>query len=202
MDSEARAGVIANLPEEVRLLLRLEGLDEVERQNPLATSARRERVGEHSWFIALSIPLLAAYSTQPIDIAKATLLAVVHDVVEAFVGDTFAFGPDVVDQHSREHAAMKRLLSESSSASIVRLVELWEEYEAQDTAEARFVKGIDAFVPILFNFTNVEHSSWVEHGVRAEQVQKRLDRVRDVLGDLAAINDKMIRQARDDGNLL
>jgi putative hydrolases of HD superfamily len=202
MDAEARAGIIASLPEEVSLLLRIEELDEIERQNPLASNPRKERVGEHSWFIAVCVPLLAAFSSEPIDIPKATLLAVVHDVVEAFVGDTFAFGPDVVDQHSREHAAMQKLTSEYSSPSVARLVELWDEYEAQETPEARFVKGIDAFVPILFNFTNVEHSSWVEHGVRAEQVQKRLDRVRNALGNLAAINDQMIRQAQSDGNLL
>src|SRR5215813_5336036 len=201
MDSDSRTGIMASLPEEVSLLLKLERLDEVERQNPLASSARKERVGEHSWFIALSVALLADYAPEPIDISKATLIAIVHDVVEAFVGDTFAFGPDVVDQHDREHAAMEKVLAECSSPAVERLVALWDEYEAQKTPEARFVKGLDAFVPILFNFANVEHSSWLEHGVHASQVQQRVDRVRQAIGDLAAINDKMIQQAQHDGDL-
>ena len=96
---------------------------------------------------------------------------------------------------------MERLRAETSSCSIEYLVELWDEYEAQQTAEARFVKGIDAFMPILLNFSNVEQSSWVEHQVRADQVQRRLDRVRSALGDLAALNDKMIHQAQHDGHL-
>jgi putative hydrolases of HD superfamily len=201
MDSQARTSILASLPEEVQLVLKLEQLDNVERQNPLASSDRKERVGEHSWLIAVSIPILAAFSPEPIDIPKATLLAVVHDTVEAFVGDTFAFGPDVLDQHAREHTAMEKLHAKTSSGSIKYLVELWDEYEAQETPEARFVKGIDAFIPILLNFSNVRQSSWVEHRVRAEQVQQRLDRVRKALGDLAALNDKMIYQAQNDGHL-
>jgi putative hydrolase of HD superfamily len=202
MEENARTDILSSLPEEVRLLLKLEEIKDIERHNPLAYNSRKERVGEHSWYVAVAVPLLAPYSTTPIDVPRACLLAVVHDVVEAFVGDTFAFGPEVIDQHDREHAAMKRLRAESTSESIKHLVNLWDEYEAQDTPEARFVKGLDAFLPILLNFLNIKSSSWANEGVRADQVQKRLDRVRETIGTLALLNDRMIRQAAEDGDLL
>ncbi|HEY2241260.1 MAG TPA: HD domain-containing protein [Streptosporangiaceae bacterium] len=197
-DGEQAAGL---LPEEAELVLMFDKLKDVERQNPLAYNARRERVGEHSWHLALCVPILAEFATEPIDVARATLIAVVHDLAERFVGDTFAFGSDVVGQHDRERGAMEQLLGSSNSISVKRIVELWNEYEDQKSPEARFVKGLDAFLPILLNSTNIKNSSWADHGVRAEQVQKRLDKVRSSIGDLAAVCDRMISDAKHDGQL-
>jgi putative hydrolase of HD superfamily len=160
MADDRREDILKDLPEEVKLLLQFEVLKELKRQNPLAMAERKERVGEHSWHLALSVLLLAEFASEPIDIARAALLAIVHDTVEAFVGDTFAFGPDVSGQWSREHQAMKGLKESFDSKAIHRLVDLWQEYEDQETSEARFVKGMDAFLPIVLNYMNVEHSSW------------------------------------------
>jgi putative hydrolase of HD superfamily len=202
MTEEIHRRLLACLPPEVKLLLTLEQLKDEERNNPLACNTRKERVAEHSWFVALSIPLLAQYSPEPLDVPKATLLAIVHDLAEAFVGDSFAFGPDVAQQHSREHDAMNKVRASADSTAIQSLVDLWLEYEAQETAEARFVKGMDAFIPILLNFTNIKSSSWVEHGVNADQVRMRLAKIRDHIGALAGINDEMINQAQAEGYLL
>ena len=174
MADDRREDILKDLPEEVKLLLQFEVLKELKRQNPLAMAERKERVGEHSWHLALSVLLLAEFASEPIDIARAALLAIVHDTVEAFVGDTFAFGPDVSGQWSREHQAMKGLKESFDSKAIHRLVDLWQEYEDQETSEARFVKGMDAFLPIVLNYMNVEHSSWSQHGVHSDQVRKRL----------------------------
>lgn len=202
MDDQAHKEIINSLPVEAELLLALGNLMDIERRNPVAEGSRRERVAEHSWYTALGVPLLAQFSPEKIDIPKATLLAVLHDVCESFVGDTFAFGPDVVGKHARERAAMQNLREmNASSEAIQRLADLWDEYEEQNTPEARFVKGMDAFLPILLNFSNIEQSSWGQHGVRAEQVQDRLDRARAALGELAEHNDRMIKQATHEGYL-
>jgi putative hydrolases of HD superfamily len=201
VNEQARAEITDRLPEECHLLLEFERLKDEVRSNPLAHNARKERVAEHSWFVALSVPLLAELSPEPIDVPRAVLLAIVHDLAEAFVGDTFAFGPDAASQHEREHRAMADLAARSQSAAVARLVGLWREYEEQATPEARFVKGMDAFLPILLNFTNVTSSSWVEHQVPADRVRKRLAVVRDAIGPLAAASDAMIDQAQADGYL-
>jgi putative hydrolases of HD superfamily len=198
---EPNAGIIDDMPEEARLLLRLDALKDLARQNPLVQGERKERVAEHSWNVALAVALLSGYAAEPIDVGRATLLATVHDVVEAFVGDTFAFGPDVVSKEEREHGAMDRLEASTDSAAVHALVALWREYERQDTPEARFVKGMDAFLPILHNYSNIAHSSWTEHGVRADQVRQRLNKVRDSITILAAVNDRMIDDAQARGYL-
>jgi putative hydrolase of HD superfamily len=198
---DSRNEILDQLPEEVKALLEFETLKEVERQNPLGRSARKERVAEHSWHLALAVVLLADFSREPVDVMKATLLAVVHDIAEAFVGDTFAFGSSVLGQHEREEAAMRAFAAASDSAATKRLVEFWQEYEAQETPEARFVKGLDAFLPIVLNFMNVKESSWIEHGVRSEQVRQRLTRVADSIGTLAKLNENMIDRAHIEGYL-
>ena len=203
MTNHAGEKIMNDLPEELAVLLGFEPLKDLERQNPLRDGDRRERVAEHSWPLALAALLLADYSPEPIDVAKAALLAVLHDAAEAFVGDTFAYDPAaIVGKKEREAQAMQDLRGRHpNSASVNRLVDLWEEYEAQDTPEARFVKGMDALCPIVLNFSNAEHSSWVEHSVRADDVRARLKRVRDTLSGLAAVCDQMIDQAEADGHL-
>lgn len=202
VNEQERNEVLSRLPEAARLLFDIEVLKDVERQNPNANGVRRELVAEHSWFIAMGVVLLAEFSPQKIDVARAVLLATVHDVVEAFVGDTFAFGAEVATQHSREHNAMTQLREKyDGNTAVERLVDLWNEYENQETAEAKFVKGIDAFMPIVLNYSNIEQSSWLQHGVEGSKVLKRLARVEESLGILAAINKSMIAQAISDGYL-
>lgn len=200
-DHDDRSTIIAGLPVEVHLLLALEKLKEIERQNPIGTGSRKESVGEHSWHVALGVLLLADYCTEDIDVGRAVLLALIHDSAEAVAGDTFAFGPDVDGQEEREQAGMDSLAARYPGATVTRLTELWEEYEAQSTPEARFAKGIDAFLPIVLNYLNVEKSSWAEHHVKAAKVLRRLSKVEKSLGALADINKEMISQATADGYL-
>jgi putative hydrolase of HD superfamily len=201
-NEQERHKILSSLPEAARLLLDIEALKDVERQNPNVNGVRRELVAEHSWFVAIGVVLLAEFSPEKIDIARAVLLATVHDVVEAFVGDTFAFGAEVSTQHGREHGAMAELrVKYRGNMAVERLVDLWEEYENQETPEAKFVKGIDAFSPIVLNYSNIEQSSWLLHQVEGAKVFKRLARAEGVLGELAEINKSMIAQAIEDGYL-
>jgi putative hydrolase of HD superfamily len=177
----------------------LDRLKDIERQNPLTSSDRRERVAEHSWHLAVAAILLGGYASEDIDFAKAAVFAIVHDAVEIWSGDTFAFGSGVADQYDREHAAMKLLESDPSPAGR-RLLELWMEYERQDTAEARFVKGLDAVLPIAHNRRKLEDSSWARHGVGRDQVAARLDRHGDP-GRLRPYAEQMIDEAAAEGVL-
>ena len=185
-------GPTIDFPPEVELLLKLENLKEVARQNPLGISPRRELVAEHSWHIALGVVLLAEYSPVPISIDRAVSLAMIHDIVEVYAGDTFAFGDRVAGQKDREASALERIRQTSSAGGVQLVADLWQEYEDQLTPEARFVKGVDALLPILLNYTNISHSSWKEHGVPAQKVRARLGRAAESLGVLAALGYQMI----------
>jgi len=188
-----------SIPPLLGFLLELEELKRIERQNPLSSGERRETVAEHSWHLALATILLQDEVDVPFDTGYAVQLAVLHDVVEAFVGDTFAFG-DTSGQHKREHDAMQELRARTDLKSIHRLVDLWEQYERQESVEARFVKGLDALLPIAQNYHNPEHSSWLRHGVSAEKVFARLNNHGE-MGTLRAVGEEMITSAKEQGVL-
>lgn len=188
------------LSEELELVRDLDALKDVERQNPLAGNSRRERVAEHCWHLAAATIVLSDYVDTGIDLGRAVQLAVVHDVVEMFVGDTFAFG-DTSDQYQREHDAMAKLIERTGSAGVRRLVELWQEYEDQASDEAKFVKGLDALLPIMHNYSNPDHSSWLQHGVGADKVLARLNSHGNMGKTLREFGEEMINDAKDQGYL-
>lgn len=180
--------------------LLVDRLKEVERQNPLSTGVRRERVAEHSWHVAIGV-LLFHHIAPGLDVGRAVQMALLHDLAEVYVGDAFAFGDDVVDHNDREHAAMDRLRAEATSPAVHQIVGLWDEYESQATLEARFVKAMDVYMPISLNHANLDESSWKAHTVAAAQVRRRLDHVRSTLGPLAARCDVWIDEAHEKGYL-
>jgi hypothetical protein len=53
------------------------------------------------------------------------------------------------------------------------LLALWEEFEKNETAEARFAHAIDRAMPPLLNLAN-DGGSWRENGIRYERVVARI----------------------------
>ena len=49
---------------------------------------------------------------------------------------------------------------------------MWEEFEANETPEARFAHSMDNIQPIMLNHAT-DGKAWVEHDVRVSQVLKR-----------------------------
>lgn len=77
-------------------------------------------------------------------------LALVHDMAECIVGDIApADNIPKEEKHRREEEAMKQLTQLLSKDLGKELYELWEEYEAQSSAEAKFVKQLDQCEMIL-----------------------------------------------------
>ena len=61
------------------------------RQTHLSGHGRRENDAEHAWHMAMMIYLLKEYSNEPFDVARAMMMALIHDVVEIDAGDTYAY---------------------------------------------------------------------------------------------------------------
>jgi putative hydrolase of HD superfamily len=100
--------------------------------------ATPESVAAHSWGIAL----LGTMLTPPeLDRGKVLLIAAVHDLAEALVGDiTPHDGVNPADKHRLEEDAMARF---SSLPNGDELHSAWLEYEHGSTPEGRFVKALD-----------------------------------------------------------
>lgn len=60
--------------------------------------------------MAMMIYLLKEYSNKEIDVAKAMMMALIHDIVEIDAGDTYAYDTDGLQtQKEREQRAAERI---------------------------------------------------------------------------------------------
>jgi len=99
-----------------------------------------ESVAAHSHGVAMLAMLLM--DGRPLDAEKVLRLALIHDLGEAQVGDiTPSDGVSAREKHRMEAEAVSAILGELAGAEAH--LEIWDEYEAGQTAEARFVRQID-----------------------------------------------------------
>ena len=106
-----------------------------------------ESVAEHSFGTALLALLLAgqagdAGSLGRIDVARAALLAMVHELGESYAGDiTPVDGVSPRDKERLERDAILRALD--GHPDLEWFLGLWEEFEAGSSPEALFVRQLD-----------------------------------------------------------
>ncbi|XP_067016331.1 5'-deoxynucleotidase HDDC2-like [Acropora muricata] len=107
-----------------------------------------ESVSDHMYRMAV----LSFFSGGQHDInsAHCMKLALVHDMAECIVGDITPFdGVSKEEKHRREKQAMEHLASLVGDDVGEEFLSLWQEYEAQQTDDAKFVKELDRFEMIL-----------------------------------------------------
>ncbi|PKH25278.1 hydrolase [Enterobacterales bacterium CwR94] len=165
------------MTEVVQFLMELDKLKRVERRTRLIGNSRHENSAEHSWHLAMAALSLAPFAGANIDIQRVVQMALLHDVVEIDAGDVLVYdlaGREAV--HDEEIAAANRIFGLLPAAQRERFRTLWDEYEAGETAEARYANMLDRALPIMLNLHN-EGQSWRENGIRLEQVVNRNQRL-------------------------
>lgn len=91
--------------------------------------------------------------TSKIDRLKAMQLALVHDLAECIVGDLSPFcGVAKEEKHRREREAITEISTLIPAFSSKEVLDLYEEYESQETPEALWVKDCDRYDLILTAF--------------------------------------------------
>ena len=104
-----------------------------------------ESVADHSFRTALLALVLARDDS--FDRGRCVAMALVHDLAEAVVGDITPYdGISREEKRRREREALSRL---ADNLGDTELLELWEEFEAGETAEARLVRQLDVAETIL-----------------------------------------------------
>lgn len=163
---------------------------------------RRENDAEHSFSLAIAAAVLAEYSNEPVDITKVMKMVLVHDAVEIYAGDTYCYDEEgAKTKEAREKAAAEKVFGMLPDEQDAEYHALWEEFERNDTAEARFANAMDRIQPLLLNYSR-EGYSWKEHGVNSEKVKKRFDIVKDGSTELGEIVEKILGMAVENGFLL
>ena len=113
------------------------------------SAGEQESVAEHTWRLCLMAMLL--YGRTPgIDLARLLKMCLIHDLGEAIGGDVPAPAQQAGgNKADRERADLLLLISPLPPELQKEIRELWDEYEAADSPEARLVKGLDKLETIL-----------------------------------------------------
>jgi putative hydrolases of HD superfamily len=160
----------SNLESQITFLVEVDKLKSVLRRNYVIHGNRRENSAEHSWHAALCAMILAEHSNEAIDVNRVTRMLIIHDIVEVDAGDTFIYDDaNRETQASREEEAADRLFALLPSEQGRSFRDLWNEFEAAASPEARFAKAVDRFVAVLHNY-ETHGRGWSDNGIKRDRV--------------------------------
>ena len=186
---------------QLEFALEIDKVKNIFRQTHLSENGRRENDAEHSWHMAIMAYLLQEYSNEKIDVAKVMLMCLIHDLVEIYAGDTYAYDEEnLKTQKVREDAAKEKIFSILPEDQKVKFIALFDEFEENLTAEARFAHTMDNLQPLILNDSN-DGGDWREHQVNSKQIYKR--QIKTKLGSetLFEVTDKIIQNHIERGNI-
>ncbi len=145
----------------------------IQRQTYLSDGRKKENDAEHAWHMAVMTVLLSEYSNEKIDVLKTVTMLLIHDIVEIDAGDTYAYDEEgKKTQRQREEAAADRIFGLLPEDQQKKFRDLWEEFEKEETPEAKFAHTMDNLQPVMLNAAS-DGKSWAEKGVRLSQILGR-----------------------------
>jgi putative hydrolase of HD superfamily len=164
----------ARLSQQIAFLVEADKLKSVVRRTPLVDTSRLENSAEHSWHLVLVIMIMRDYGPAGIDWMRVMEMAVVHDLVEIDAGDVSAYDVQgLAAKQRREQAAADRIFGLLPGDQRDGLRKLWDEFERNETPEARYANAVDRLQPLLQN----EHAgggSWCTQVLQDTQVLRRM----------------------------
>lgn len=172
------------LDQQLKFTAEIDKMTSVLRRTLLVDQSRRENDAEHSWHIAVMALLFEEYAAEKVNVARVAEMCVVHDLVEIYAGDTFAY--DVKgneDKMAREAVAADRLFRQLPEEQGKMIRDLWEEFDAVETPDAKYATCLDRLQPFLHN-TLTNGYTWVEGGTNRAAVEKRMGIIREFMPEL------------------
>lgn len=128
-----------------------------------------ENDSEHGYQLALVALYIIEENHLELDAYRSMGIALVHDILEVYSGDTPAFaGEDIQStKANREHKAILRLQEQWPQMGL--MLSLIDEYEARASKESKFIYALDKLVPMLNNYLD-NGRNWHREGIGLRQV--------------------------------
>lgn len=189
------------LRQQIDFILEVDKEKNILRQTHLTGNSRQENDAEHAWHMALMAWLLKEYADDEVDITRVMLMCLIHDVVEIDAGDTYAYDEEgLKTQRAREDAAKERIYSLLPPDQKEELIAIYDEFEENLTADARFAHAMDNFQPLLLNDSN-NGGDWRYHRVKSNQIYGRQKKSAGASKEIYAATDEIIKKNIALGNI-
>ena len=172
------------LDQQLKFVAEIDKMTQIFRRTMLVDGSRRENDAEHSWHIAVMALLFTEYVKHKPDVGRAVKMLVVHDLIEIYAGDTFAF--DVEGNKTKEQneaAAADKLFAQLPTEQGAEIRALWEEFDDMKTPDSIYANCMDRIQPFLHN-TLTTGATWKEGQVSKKQVEQRLAIVKENMPEL------------------
>jgi len=158
--------------QQLSFLKEIESLKTIFRRTRILDNSRYENDAEHAWQLGVMAMVLEEYANESINCAKVVKMVLIHDIVEIDAGDTFLYDDAMkATQAEREKQAAERIFGLLPSDMRDEFHELWHEFDAKESQEAKFAGALDRLQPLLHNYYTKGYS-WKEHGVKRHQVEE------------------------------
>lgn len=161
------------LKQQIAFIKEIDKVKYIQRRTKLFNSDRNENDAEHSWHLALMAIVLNQHANENIDLLKVVKMVLIHDIVEIDAGDTFIY--DTQKSHSNtdaERLAANRIFGLLPADQAAEFISIWEEFEAGETAEAKYARSMDRLEPLLQNTSN-NGGTWAEYDVKYQSVYEK-----------------------------
>ncbi|MFD2598670.1 HD family hydrolase [Sphingobacterium corticis] len=189
------------LAKEIAFIKEIDKLKYVQRMTKLFNSDRRENSAEHSWHLAMMAMVMVERSNEPVDLLKVLKMVLIHDVVEIDAGDTFIYDTHKShDNTEEERLAAQRIFGMLPDETARDFIEVWEEFEAGKTAEAKFARAMDRLEPLLQNSSN-NGGTWKETGVNYQKVHAKKRVIQDGAASIWPYAEGLINEGVEKGLL-
>ena len=164
------------LQNQLKFLEIADGMKQIFRQTTLIDGSRYENDAEHSWHFALMAMTLVEHCVlDDVNIDRVIKMAIVHDLVEVFAGDTPA--NDIAANETkdiREREAADKLFALLPDEQATEYRTLWEEFDAMNTSDSVYASAIDRFQSFYLIHQSGTGSAWVKFNATAELTRTRL----------------------------
>lgn len=166
-----------NIEKILDFIVEIDKLKSVIRKTRPVGLDRYENSGEHSWHVCLCALMLKDYSNETIDINHVIKMLLIHDLGEIDAGDTIVYQEDIAEKKSKELEGIRRIFGLLPADRTDEYIALWEEFEFEDTAEAKFARAVDRIPPVMHNLHGDLHS-WKDNDIPIDKVLRVNSRIR------------------------
>lgn len=174
---------------------------QVERVIDLPNSNHRENDAEHSYQLTMVAWYLVTKHKLQLDLTLVIKYALIHDLVEAYAGDSFIYDGDPDREKKKkvkEEIAMKKL--EENFPDFRDLHHLIKSYEKKTYQEAKFIWALDKMIPI-WNIYLDNGRSWHKENISLKMlIENKTSKVKasDIVNDYFQETIKLLEEREEE----
>lgn len=191
--------MFGRLEKQIEFIREIEKLKTIERRNLTLDDNRPENSAEHSWHVAMMALILSEHSDMKVDLLKVVKMLLIHDLVEIDNGDTWLYDEKGNESKFEEESnCADRIFSLLPEDQARELKSIWNEFERQETNEAKFAASIDSMHPLI-NHQMTGGRLILEEQISTKTVVSKKKHIKNGSESLWDFSKKIIQECKDQG---